>query len=146
MRRLRAWCVRLWSLFGKDRRDGEFAEELESHLQMHCEDAQRAGLTPAEARRQALIKLGGIEPVKEIYRDRRGVPWLETLARDFGYAIRMMRRAPGFTATVVLVGWVLFVWSPLRGRRPPPASPATVVLTLGLGIGTTTAIFSVVNA
>ena len=120
MRRLRAWCVRLWSLFGKDRRDGEFAEELESHLQMHCEDAQRAGLTPAEARRQALIKLGGIEPVKEIYRDRRGVPWLETLARDFGYAIRMMRRAPGFTATVVL--------------------------TLGLGIGTTTAIFSVVNA
>src|ERR1035441_5538206 len=102
MRRLRAWCVRLWSLFGKDRRDGEFAEELESHLQMHCEDAQRAGLTPAEARRQALIKQGGLEPVKETYRARRGVPWLETLARHFAYAIRMMRRAPGFTATVVV--------------------------------------------
>jgi len=120
MRRLRAWCVRLWSLLGKDRRDGEFAEELESHLQMHCEHGLRAGMTPAEARREALIKLGGIAQVQEIYRDRRGVPWLETLARDFGYAIRMMRRAPAFTATVVI--------------------------TLGLGIGTTTAIFSVVNA
>jgi predicted permease len=120
MRRLRSWCVRLWSLWGKERRDREFAEELESHLRMHCEDGVRAGMTPAEARRQALIKLGGMAPVEELYRERRGVPSLETLARDFGYAIRMMRRAPGFTATVVV--------------------------TLGLGIGTTTAIFSVVNA
>ncbi|MCX6628099.1 MAG: ABC transporter permease [Candidatus Solibacter sp.] len=120
MRRLRAWCVRLWSLLGKGRRDREFAEELASHLEMHCEDGMRAGMTAAEARRQALIKLGGVLPVEELYRDRRGVPWLETLGRDFGYAIRMMRRAPAFTATVVV--------------------------TLGLGIGATTAIFSVVNA
>ena len=120
MRQLRAWLVRILGLFGKNRRDREFAEELESHLQLHVEDGIRSGLTPAEARRAAIIRLGGIEPTKERHRDRRGVPFLETLARDLAYAARMLRRNPGFAATVVL--------------------------TLGLGIGATTAIFTVVNA
>lgn len=120
MRQLRAWLVRVWSLFGKNRRDREFAEELESHLQLHVEDGIRSGLTLSEARRAAIVKLGGIEPTKERHRDRRGIPFLETLARDLAYAARMLRRNPGFAATVVL--------------------------TLGLGIGATTAIFTVVNA
>ncbi len=120
MRQVRAWFVRILGLFHKDRRDREFAEELESHIQMHVDDGVRAGLTPHEARRIALMKLGGIEPTKEIYRDRAGLPFLDTLARDLSYAVRMIRRAPGFSATVIL--------------------------TLALGIGATTSIFTVVNA
>jgi len=120
MRHLRAWFVRIQGLFARNRRDREFAEELEAHLQLHVEDGIRSGLTPAEARRAAIIKLGGVEPTKESHRDRSGIPFLETLARDLAYATRMLRRNPGFAATVVL--------------------------TLGLGIGATTAIFTVVNA
>ena len=71
MRRLRAVLWRLGSLFRKGRHEQELAEELESHLQMHIEDNLRAGLSPQEARRRALIKLGGLEQTKEICRDRR---------------------------------------------------------------------------
>jgi predicted permease len=117
---MRAWFVRIQGLFTRNRRDLEFTEELEAHLQLHVEDGIRSGLTPAEARRAAILKLGGIEPARESHRDRRGVPFVETLARDLAYAARMLRRNPGFAATVVL--------------------------TLGLGIGATTAIFTVVNA
>ncbi len=69
-------------LFGKRRRDQELAEEMESHLQMHIEDNLRSGMPPEDARREALIKLGGVESVKEAYRDRGGVPWLETVIQD----------------------------------------------------------------
>ena len=74
MRGLRAWFLRLGELFRKDQRDHELAAELESHLEMHIEDNVRAGMTPAEARRQALMKLGGVESTKESYRARRGIP------------------------------------------------------------------------
>jgi len=73
MRRVRAWSLRFAGLFCKERRDRELAEELESHVQMHIEDNLRSGMNPAEARRQALIKLGGVEQTKENYRDRRGI-------------------------------------------------------------------------
>ena len=82
MRRVRAWLVRLDGLFGKEHRDQDFTAELESHLQMHIEDNLQAGMTPEDARRAALIQLGGLESVKEAYRDQRGVPWLETLIQD----------------------------------------------------------------
>src|SRR5258708_1853228 len=69
MSSLRAWCLRFTGLFHKEQKDREFADELGSHLQMHIEDNLRIGMSPAEARRNALIKLGGIEQTKEKYRD-----------------------------------------------------------------------------
>src|SRR5260370_36858116 len=98
MKWLRGWRLRLGELFRKDRREGEFAAEMESHLQMHIEDNLRAGMTFDEARREALMKLGGVEQAKEIYRDQRGLPLLETLFQDLRFAFRMLLKSPDATA------------------------------------------------
>jgi putative ABC transport system permease protein len=95
------------------------ADELETNLQLDIDDGVRRGLPPAEARREALLRMGGLAATKENLRERHGQPWLEITIRDAIYAFRTMRRTPGLTVTVLF--------------------------TLALGIGATTAIFTVVS-
>lgn len=119
MRTLRAWLVRFGGLFGRGRRERELAAELESPVQFHVEDNLRAGMPPEEARRQALIKLGGMDQTKELYRERRGLPGLESLLQDLRYAGRTLRQAPGFSVMAVMPEsfnmWVFGAqaWTPL---------------------------------
>ena len=82
MRVLRALWIRLTGLFTGGRRSQQFDAELASHLEMHVEDNIGRGLTPEEARRQALIALGGSQSVRDAYRDRGGLPALESLWQD----------------------------------------------------------------
>jgi hypothetical protein len=79
---LRAWTRRVAGLFTGARSDGELAQEIEEHLQMHAADYQRAELSLDEARRQAVLAFGGIQRVTEQYRDRRRVPLVETTLQD----------------------------------------------------------------
>ena len=103
MKRLRAWARRVAGLFTGARSDRELAHEIEEHLRMHAEDYQRAGLPPDEARRQAVLAFGGIERVSEQYRDRRGVPFVETTLQDIRYAVRSLRKHSGFAMAVLIV-------------------------------------------
>src|ERR1700760_879699 len=82
LNQLRGWLVRLTGFFNRNKGERELQEELDSHLQMHIDDNLRAGMTAAEARRHALIKLGGVTQVTENYRERRGLPLIETALED----------------------------------------------------------------
>ena len=103
MKRLRAWLVRLAGLWPAARRERELSDEIEAHLQLHIADNLRSGMRPEQARRDAILKLGGVEPTKEAYRDRSTIPFLENLLRDTRFAIRQLRNNPGFASTAVLV-------------------------------------------
>ena len=103
MRKLRAWLLRLWGLPQQKRQDQEFAEEIEAHLQMHIDDNLRAGMDPERARREALLKLGGIEMTTQSYREGNTLPFVETLWQDLRYTFRQLRKNPAFAVTAVLV-------------------------------------------
>ena len=102
-RTLRALWLRVRGMFGSGRVGGDFATEVESHLAMDIEDGVRAGLSREEARRQALIRLGGLEQVKIAQRARRGLPVVEALGRDVAYGVRTLRKNPGFAIVSILV-------------------------------------------
>jgi len=120
MKGLRAFLGRMAGLLPNDRRELELTDEIESHLQMHADDNIRAGMSPEQARREALLKLGGVESTKEAWRERSTIPLLDHLMRDGRYALRQLRHHAGFTATAVL--------------------------TLALGTGASVAIFAFVDA
>jgi hypothetical protein len=105
MRRVRAWAVRLAGMVGGGRgsREREIADELDSHLQMHVEDNLRLGMTPMEALRAAKLQLGGVERTKQACRERGTVPVLESFWQDLRFALRQLRKRPGFTATAILM-------------------------------------------
>jgi predicted permease len=119
MRPVRAWLLRLLGVF-RASRDGQFAEEIEAHLEMHVRDLIESGQSPDDARRQAVMKLGGVESTRQAYRDTEQLPWVENLLRDFRFTLRTLAKNPGFTVVALAA--------------------------LMLGTGASTAVFSVVES
>ena len=119
MSTLRRFLARLGNVLRPGRSEPDLAREVAAHLSLLEDDFVRRGLTPEEARLAARRAFGGVEQTKELHRDARSFVWLDDTRRDLQYAVRVLRRAPGYTAAIVL--------------------------TLAVGMGANTAIFSVIS-
>jgi predicted permease len=120
MTSIRVLMSRLLDLLFSGRRERRLEEEIANHLDLLARQYVATGMAPADARRAAQREFGGVERIKEAYRDQRGLPLIDTVARDFGFAVRLMRRNPGFAVTAVLV--------------------------LGIGVGVNNMLFTILNA
>jgi len=119
MRVLRAWVMRLRGLLSRERSEQDFSNQIRADIELHIEDSIRSGMSPDEARRKALLAFGSVDATTEAWRDRRGVPFVETLFRDVTYAFRVLGRNKAWAAVAIF--------------------------SLALGVGANTAIFSAAN-